>query len=169
MAKRQAVIADQGPPERRQHNVVAVEQDANYRTRLRILDQLEIDRLLHKRLISLDEHVTAEHFHRDLVRAGYIKSSNWSLDNNIRGDVQAVSSQRSDAMVKIGMAIRWLHNSIGRNATNWLIGVCINAIKVHDKDLPNLRKALKAYRDYESAWHNYEGPRDLPSLLEGIK
>jgi hypothetical protein len=171
MAKshKQAVVADQGPPERRQHNTVAAELDVNNRVRLRVLDQLEIDRLLHKRLITLDEHISAEHFHKDLVGAGFIRSSNWALDGNVRGDTQSISTQRSDAMVKVGMATRWLHREIGRRDTDWLICICTDAIRVGDGELPRLKGSLKSYRDFEGAWHTYEGPMDLPSLLVEVK
>ena len=46
---RHMIVFDTGPAERRQHNKVVVEQGANMRARLRILDSTEIDRLLHQR------------------------------------------------------------------------------------------------------------------------
>lgn len=167
--RKQAVVADQGPPERRQHNTVVAELDVNNRVRLRVMDQLEIDRLLHKRLITVEEHLTAEHFHRDLVNAGFIRSSNWALDGNVRGDSQSISTKRSDAMVKVGMARRWLHKEIGRIDTDWLVCVCTDAIRVGDKELPRLKASLKSYRDFEGTWHTYEGPSDLPSMLAEIR
>lgn len=167
--RKQAVVADQGPPERRQHNTVVAELNVNNQVRLRVVDQLVIDGLLHKRKISLGEHNTAESFHRMLVAAGYIRSSNWAMDAHTRGDVQSISTQRSDAMVKMGMARRWLHKEIGRTDTDWLVCVCSDAVKVRDDELPKLKTALKSYRDFDGKWHNYEGPMDLPSLLHEIK
>jgi hypothetical protein len=169
MAKHQPVIRDLGPPERRAHNIVRVEQDVHHRTRLRVMDQFEIDRLLYKRLISLDEHTSAENLFRDLTNAGYIRGSQWSLDANIKGDPQGISRRRSDALVRVGMAHRWLHTKIGRDATRWLVNVCLGAVRVGTRQLPKLRQALRSYRDFESAWHNYDGPRDLPSLLVAVK
>lgn len=167
--RKAAVVVDQGPPELRYHNKVVVEQDARFRVRLRVVDQLVFDGLLHERKITLDEHTSCEHLHRDLVAAGFIRSSNWTLDNSIKSDLQSISSKRSDALVKIGMARRWLHERIGRKATDWLVGVCLDAIKVQDRQIPQLKRALGVYREYETAWNNYDGPGDLPALLENVK
>lgn len=170
MAKKRAqyVALDQGPPERKNHNIIRPELTVNNRLRLRVLDQVEYDRLLHLGLISLDEHVTAEHFARDLQQAGFIRSSPWTLDSSIRGDAQAISTQRSDALVRVGLARRWLHDKIGRHDTDWLVNICLDMLRVRKNQMARLKRALASYRAYEDEWYGYNGPMDLPTLLSNM-
>ncbi len=170
MAKKQtsAVVIDTGPPEMRNHNTVVAELDVHNRMRIRVVDQMSFDMLLHKRRISLDEHAAAEHLHRDLTNAGYIRGSQWNFDAGSGGDPQNISRTRSDALVRVGMARRWLHKAVGRKTTDWLVGVCLGHASVPEGHIATLKHALRAYREFEASWHNYDGPRDLPSLLEGM-
>lgn len=167
--KRQAVVVDTGPTERRQHYKVVASLDVHNRVRLRIANQTERDRLLDAGLISLDEHTTADHLARDLQQAGFVRSSPWTLDSSIRGDVQSISTQRSDALVRVGMARRWLHEKIGREDTDWLVNVCLDMLRVPKRQIVRLKRGLACYRDYEDEWHGYTGPMDLPSLLSNLR
>lgn len=169
MAKRrETVVVDTGPAEMRNHNTVVAELDVHNRMRIRVVDQYDFDRLLHKRLITMDEHTSAEHLFRDLTNAGYIRGSQWNFDAGSGGDPQGISRSRSDALVRVGMARRWLHRAVGRKITDWLVGVCLGSVRVPEAHIPILKQALRAYREFETAWHNYDGPDDLPSLLGGI-
>lgn len=165
---RQQVIIDQGPPERRQHNTVAVEQGADRKARLRILDQTEPDRLLLKRLITLDQHTAAEHLYRDIIRAGYFPTHKWALDTNIRGDVQSLSNDRAETMMKISLARIWLLKRAGRRTTEFLFGVLLGERKVPDAMLPAIRLGLDKYQQFEEWWHGGDNSLPLPSLLDDL-
>lgn len=168
MAKRDAVVIDQGPPERRQHNKVVIERTANHKARLRIVDQTELDRLLVKRLISLDQHTAGEHLYRDIQSCGYMPACKWALDSNIRGAPQSVSQHRADALVKIGLARMWLLAKAGRRTTEFLFGVILGERKVPDQQLPFVRSGLDAYQDFEGWWYGRSAQEPLPELLADL-
>ena len=168
MAKRQAVVIDTGPPERRQHHKVVIERTANHRARLRIVDQTELDRLLLKRQISLDQHTAGEHLYRDVQDCGYMPACKWTLDSNIRGGVQTVSQRRADALVKVGLARAWLLANAGRRTTEYLFGVVLGERKVADKQLPSVRAGLDGYQRFEDWWHGRTARDPLPDLLREL-
>lgn len=163
--KHNGVVFDQGTPERRTHNKVVIEQGANMRARLRIVDQVEIDRLLHERKISLDQHTAGEHLFRDVTSAGYIPACKWAMDSNIRGAVQSISNQRSMALLKIGLARAWLMAKAGRRTTEYLFGVVLGERKVLDPQVPVICLGLDRYRSFEGWWHDQETDVPLPKLL----
>lgn len=167
MAKRerQQVVIDQGPPERRQHNKIVVEQGADNRARLRILDQTEIDRLLLQRLISLDQHTAGEHLYRDIIASGYFPACKWAMDSNIRGDTQSLSDNRSNAVLKIGLARTWLLARAGRRITEYLFGVILGERRVTPPQVPVLRLGLDKFQSFEGWWHGRDIDKSVPSLL----
>ena len=167
MAKkaRQPITVDTGPAERRQHNQVVVEQGADMRARLRIVDQLEIDRLLLIRKISLDQHTAGEHLYRDIHAVGYMPACKWALDSSIRGDTQSISDHRSDALVKIGLGRAWLLAKAGRRTTEFLFGVMLGERKVPDTYLPVIRLGLDKYQSFEGWWHGRDTDLPIPALL----
>lgn len=158
-------VIDQGPAERRQHNKVVVEQGANMKARLRIIDQVEIDRLLHERKINLDQHTAGEHLFRDTQAAGYIPACKWAMDSNIRGSVQSISDHRALALMKIGLARAWLIDKAGRRTTEYLFGVILGERKVTEDQLPSVRLGLDKYQSFENWWHGRDTEVPLPRLL----
>lgn len=167
MAKkdRQQVVIDQGPKERRQHNKVALELDANNRARLRVLDQLELDRLLLGKKISIDQHTAGEHLYRDISLAGYFPACKWSMDSNIRGSVQSVSQSRASALMKIGLGRAWLLAKAGRRTTEYLFGVVLGERRVPDRYIPVIRMSLTCYQNFEGWWYGKDAQTPLPDLL----
>lgn len=167
MAKRdrQQVVIDQGPKERRQHHRVALELDGNNRARLRVLDQLELDRLLLERKIDLDQHTAGEHLYRDITMAGYFPACKWSMDSNIRGSVQSISHSRATALLKIGLGRSWLLAKTGRRHTEYLFGVVLGERKVPDHYVPTVQRALNCYQNFEGWWHGQDQQSSLPDLL----
>lgn len=159
------VVFDTGPAERRQHNTVVLEQGANMRGRLRVVDQTEIDRLLHKRLISLDQHTAGEHLYRDVQAAGYVPACKWAMDSNIRGEVQSVSDRRAIALLKINLGRAWLISKAGRGTTEYLFGVILGEREVPEKYLPAIRTGLDKYQSFEGWWHGRDVDVPLPKLL----
>lgn len=170
MAKhgRHQVVIDQGPKERRQHNRVALELDANHRARLRVLDQLELDRLLLERKIDIDQHTAGEHLYRDITMAGYFPACKWAMDSNIRGSVQSVSHGRAQALVKIGLGRAWLLAKTGRRHTEYLFGVVLGERKVPDNRVPSIQLALNSYQNFEGWWHGQDKDIPLPDLLSEL-
>lgn len=170
MAKKiiERVVFDTGPAERRQHNRVVVERTASHRARLRVVDQTEVDRLLLLRHIDLDQHSAAEHLSRDIQNAGYFPACKWSLESNIRGDVQTISACRADALLKIGLARAWLLKRAGRKITEFLFGVILGERRVTDQQVPIIRLALNKYQAFESWWHGRSTRVPLPSLLADL-
>lgn len=160
-----AVVVDQGPPERRQHNTVVVERDARNRARLRIVDQTEMDRLLLQRQISMDQHTAGEHLFRLIINAGYFPSCKWALDSNIRGESQSVSHNRADALVRIGLATVWTRAKAGVAIQKLLWSVVLGERKVQERALPPLRHGLDAYQSFESWWHGRDTSSSVPALL----
>lgn len=163
--KKQTVTIDQGPAERRNHNTVVVEQGANMRARLRVVDQTELDRLLHKRLISLDQHTAGNHLFRDMIRAGYFLSSRWFSDAGTGGDPQGISHDRATALVKVGLAKAWLIGGIGRRSTDWLLAVVLGERKVGEDQLPIMRTGLNSYQGFDGWWSGRDTSVTIPELL----
>ena len=163
--KHHKVVIDTGPAERRTHNTVVVEQGANMRARLRIIDQTAIDRLLHERKITMDQHTAGDHLYRDMIRAGYFLSSRWFDDRNIGSDPQAVSQGRATALVKIGLAKAWLLAQLGRRSTEYLLAVILGERDVPDGHVPLVRLGLNSYQGFDSWWHGRDTDVPLPALL----
>lgn len=160
-----SIVVDQGPPERSNHFKVAVERGANFRARLRILDQIEIDRLLLEKKISLDQHTSGEHLFRDVNACGYFPACKWALDSNIRGASQTISQHRANALVKIGLATAWLNGKAGRRTTRLLFSVILGERKVQDNQLHSFRLGLDKYQGFESWWQGKDAETPLPELL----
>lgn len=165
MGRSNPVVIDQGPIERRQHNKVVIEQTANHRARLRIVDQTELDRLLLQRLIDMDQHTAGEHLYRDVQACGYMPACKWAMDSNIRGASQTISQHRADALVKIGLARAWLLAKAGRRTTEYLFGVVLGERKVPKEQVPVVRLGLDKYQSFEGWWHGKDIREPLPSLL----
>ncbi len=166
--KRVQVVIDAGPPERRQHNKVVVEQTASHRARLRIVDQTALDRLLYQRQITIDQHTAGEHLFRDMIASGYLTSCNWIMDCNLRGGAQAVSRKRANALLRTGLARAWLLAKAGRRTTDYLFGVVLGERKVTDEQIPFVRHGLNTYRSFESWWHGKSEEEPLPDLLRDL-
>lgn len=166
--KRQVIAIDQGPPERRQHHRIVIERGANMKARLRIVDQTELDRLLHERKISLDQHSAGEHLYRDVHAAGYIPACKWAMDSDIRGGVQTVSDHRSGTLIKIGLARAWMLSKAGRRITDYLFGVVLGERKVSDAQVPVIKVGLDKYQSFESWWYGRSGTDPLPILLQDL-
>jgi hypothetical protein len=159
------VPIDTGPPERSQHNTVVIERDVNNRPRLRVVDQVEIDRLLLQRKITVDQHIAGEHLFRDLNDAGYLGTYSWSLESCVRGDPCSISSRRANALLRVGFAKMWLNAKAGPLTTRLLIAVLIGERRVIDRHLPSIRVALDKYQSFESWWHNEPQGLTIPELL----
>lgn len=169
MAKKADVaVFDTGPSERRQHNTIAVERTAGHKARLRVLDQTELDRLLLKRLISMDQHTAGDHLYRDVQACGYFPACKWAMDSNIRGASQTISQNRADALVKIGLARAWLMAKAGRRTTEYLFGVVLGERKVSDPQVPVVRMGLDKYQSFEGWWHGKDIRTPLPELLQEL-
>lgn len=168
MGKSIPVVIDTGPVERRQHNKVVVEQTANHRARLRVVDQTEIDRLLLQRLIDMDQHTAGEHLYRDIQAAGYFPACKWALDSSIRGASQTISQHRADALVKIGLGRAWLLAKAGRRTTEYLFGVVLGERKVPKEQVPVVRMGLDRYQSFEGWWHGKSTREPLPDLLKEL-
>lgn len=170
MAKRQRdqIVIDQGPKERRQHNKVVLELDASNRARLRVLDQLELDRLLLERKIDIDQHTAGEHLYRDITTAGYFPACKWAMDSNIRGSVQSISQSRANVLVKLGLGRAWLLGKAGRRITEFLFGVVLGERKVPDTQVPVVRLGLDKYQSFEQWWYGRDAQSPLPELLSDL-
>ena len=166
--KQQAQALDQGPPERRTHNIIVAEQGANMRVRLRVVDQVEIDRLLYERKISLDQHTAGDHLYRDTIRAGYYLSSRWLDDKGSGGQSQGMSSDRATAFLKMGLAKAWLMSGIGRRQSEWLLAVVLGERRVADTDVPLVRSGLNSYQGFDSWWQGRDTNVPLPDLLTDL-
>jgi len=166
--KHQQVVIDTGPAERRTHYKVVIEQGANMRARLRIVDQTELDRLLHERQISLDQHTAGEHLYRDMIRAGYFLSPRWIDDKGSGGDAQGVSQDRASALLKMGLAKSWLLAVAGRRISEYLLGVVLGERKVTDRHVPVVRLGLDKYQGFDSWWHGRDARTPLPDLLADL-
>lgn len=156
---------DTGPPERQQHHKVAIERDINNRPRLRVLDQLGIDRLLLARQITMDQHTAGEHLYRLITAAGYFPACRWVLDSGIRGDAQDISMQRSGALVRIGLARAWLHAKVGRQVTALLWGGILGERKILHSDVDFFRAGLSSFQAFEAWWHGRDHDQSIPALL----
>lgn len=156
---------DLGPPERAQHNQLQLERDINNRARLRVVDQIEIDRLLLRRLITMDQHSAGEHLYKVITAAGYFAPCRWIMDTNISGGQSGISHVRSSALVKIGLARVWLHGRVGEVTTRFLWSVLLGERSVPDRALPPVRHALNAYQSFEGWWHGRDHDQSVPRLL----
>lgn len=166
--KQHAVVVDQGPIERRNHNQVVVERDARNRPRLRVVDQTELDRLLWQRLITLDQHTAGDHLYGLLSNAGYFAACKWALESNIRGSVQTISDSRDTAMIKVALSTVWVRARAGLRTQQLLFAVALGERKAPDKVLPPLRFALDVYQRFESWWFGRDLDVSIPTLLSDM-
>lgn len=166
--KQQAQALDQGPVERRSHNIIVAEQGANMRVRLRVVDQTELDRLLHQRLISLDQHTAGDHLYRDMIRAGYFLRPRWLDDKGSGGGSPGVSHERANALVKMSLAKAWLMAGIGRRPSEYLLGVVLGERTVTLGTIPLVRSGLNSYQGFDSWWQGRDTAVPVPELLRDL-
>lgn len=166
--RKQVDPIDTGPPERLQHNKVRIERDINNRARLRVVDQIEIDRLLLQGKITMDQHTAGEHLYRLITAAGYFPAAKWAMDSNIRSDTQAISHHRATALVKIGLSKVWLHAKAGRTTTRYLWSVMLGERVVADRHVPAVRSGLDQYQSFEAWWHGRDVDQSIPALLSDM-
>lgn len=107
---------DTGTPEGMKHKkMVAVPAPGRPgNIHLRVVDQIELDRLFDRGAITQDEWSTGDQVYRLLYKAGMLGASKSTLNvSGNSGDPQHISEKKSDAIMMLGQLIDHLDRSCG--------------------------------------------------------
>mgnify|MGYP003346239610 CR=1 FL=1 len=137
---------DTGTPEGMQHKtIVAVPAPGRPgKIHLRVVDQIELDRLLLRGVITQEEWSTGDQIYRLLYKAGMLGASKSTLNVSGRsGDPQFLSEKISDAMRIVADIIKHLDKTCGRDARTFFINMIIldSPVKT-DQQVKCVKKAL---------------------------
>jgi hypothetical protein len=119
---------DAGTPEGMQHKtMVAVPAPGRPgKIHLKVVDQIELDRLLHKGIITQEEWSTGDQIYRLLYKAGMLGASKSTLNvSGVSGDPQSISEKRSDALCIVADIIKHLDNACGQDARRFFINMIV--------------------------------------------
>jgi len=137
---------DTGTPEGMQHKtMVAVPAPGRPgKIHLRVVDQIELDRLLHRGVITQEEWSTGEQIYRLLYKAGMLGASKSTLNVSGRsGDPQSISEKRSDALCIVSDIINHLDKTCGRDARTFFINMIVLDLPVKtNQQVKYIKKAL---------------------------
>ena len=113
--------------------------------RLRVLDQNEIDRLLHDGVLTQIEHGTAERFRLDLWLIGTYGKPSSDVGGHVSArEIGAIATAASDAMGRLNVAMKMLDREAGERARRLFTGVMVDNRRVRDQDVPAIKACLAA-------------------------
>lgn len=119
---------DTGNPEGMKHKkMVAVPAPGRPgKIHLRVVDQIELDRLLDRGIITQDEWSTGDQVYRLMYKAGMLGASKSTLNvSGSSGDPQHLSEKKSDAMSLIAELIAHLDKMCGVDARRFFINMLV--------------------------------------------
>lgn len=147
---------DQGTPEiSRQHKVIPQRAgpQASAPLHLRVVDESEIDRLLLKDWINVEQHQTAETLLDDLHNAGLIGMRISNYERRMGGgDTQNITRREALRRVKVRKALEYMEAKGGVKAGRLVLGVVMDDTRVVEKDLPSLREGLDFLARFYGEW-----------------
>lgn len=111
---------------------------------LKVVDQIELDRMLDRGQITPDEWSTGDQVYRLLYRAGMLGASKSTLNvSGNSGDPQFLSERKSDAMLMLGQLIEHLDKKCGSASRRLFIDMLMldRPIK-NDEQVKQVKTAL---------------------------
>ncbi len=111
---------------------------------LRVVDQIELDRMLDRGQITPDEWSTGEQVYRLLYKAGMLGASKSTLNvSGISGDPQHISEKKSDSILMLGQLIDHLDRHCGTATRRLFIDMLMldRPIK-NDEQVKQVKRAL---------------------------
>lgn len=141
--KLEVEVSDLGTNEIARRHIVAPETTYYGAPRARVVDQREMDAMLLKDLITLDEHNVLERVAEDARKAS-ARSVIGSYDPRVskNRDPQAVSEHQSEALRKFVALTRFVQAKAGREGLESLLRLAVDDIR--PKKTGPLRLAIKA-------------------------
>ena len=137
---------DTGNPEGAKHKkMVAVPAPGRPgKIHLRVVDQIELDRLLDRGQITQEEWVTGDQVYGLLYRAGMLGVSKSTLNvSGNSGDPQHLSDRKSDALLIIGDLISHLDKKCGQETRRCFMNMLMLDMHVNtDKHIKQVKHAL---------------------------
>lgn len=92
---------------------------------MQVMDETEVDRLLLKNKITLQEHVLCEKIYADLRRANFSKMPLSKMEPS-SGQSDPHASLLTDKMIEVGKMFSYLDGAVGRRARNLTIDVILD-------------------------------------------
>jgi hypothetical protein len=137
---------DTGTPEGMKHKkMVAVPAPGRPgKIHLRVVDQIELDRMLDRGQITQDEWSSGEQVYRLLYKAGMLGASKSTLNvSGNSGDPQHISEKKSDSILMLSQLIDHLDMSCGRAARRVFIDMLMldRPVKT-DEQVKQVKRAL---------------------------
>lgn len=137
---------DTGTPEGMKHKkMVAVPAPGRPgKIHLRVVDQIELDRMLDRKQITQDEWSTGDQVYRLLYKAGMLGASKSTLNvSGNSGDPQHISEKKSDSLFMLSQLINHLDRACGQHARRLLLGVLMLDLPVkNDEQVKQVKLAL---------------------------
>jgi hypothetical protein len=98
--------------------------------RMRVSDQIELDRLLLKGHIDRMEHSAGGSFCQDLHRAGMMGMKTVNYSPTTRGAGGDMSQAHADAVCRVGYARDTLNKEAGHRAQELTLNACLSIVRV---------------------------------------
>lgn len=137
---------DTGNPEGAKHKkMVAVPAPGRPgKIHLRVVDQIELDRLLDRKVISQEEWSTGDQVYRLLYKAGMLGAAKSTLNvSGNSGDPQHLSEKKSDAMLMVGELINHLDRKCGQEARRCFMNMLMLDMSItSDKHIKQVKHVL---------------------------
>ncbi len=109
---------------------------------MQVMDGTEIDRLLLKNKITLNEHIVAEKLYADLRRASFSKIPCSKLEPSSGGH-DPHATLMSDSMVEIGKLFSHMDKHVGSHVRNLVTNVVLDIRRIgSDTELELFRTTL---------------------------
>jgi hypothetical protein len=137
---------DTGTPEGAKHKkMVAVPAPGRPgKIHVRVVDQTELDRLLDRGVISLEEWSSGDQVYRLMYKAGMLGSSKSTLNiSGSSGDPQFISEKKSDSLMMVGELIAHLDRKCGKVSRQLFVDMLVldRPIKT-DEQIKRIKQVL---------------------------
>lgn len=137
---------DTGTPEGMKHKkMVAVPAPGRPgKIHLKVVDQIELDRLLDRKQITQDEWSTGDQVYRLLYKAGMLGASKSTLNaSGSSGDPQYISEKKSDALTMLGTLVNHIDRACGRQTRVLFINMLTLDLPIKtDEQVKQVKHAL---------------------------
>lgn len=137
---------DTGTPEGAKHKkMVAVPAPGRPgKIHVKVVDQIELDRMLDRKQISQEEWATGNQVYGLLYRAGMLGATKSTLNaSGNSGDPQHLSERKSDALLMVGDLINHLDRKCGQETRRCFLNMLMLDMSIiSDKHVEQIKHAL---------------------------
>ncbi len=140
----------QGAPGLSNHHKVKpelVSMTTGHAVRLRVVDQIILDRMLMRDLITKEQFDTANAFRADLFKAGITGPGTSSMGPRAQLEPSQMGDNKAMALMKVGQAISDLDAKCGRKIRQAVIDLCLDLLEPRARWATEGLDVLRVFRE----------------------